>query len=568
MKLEGIDPQHQSLFCVMTVADVVGPRVRLHIDGCSDLYDFWCNANSPNLFPVGWCERNGRPLETPVGIANFSWKAYLEHCQACPAPRQAFATRNCSTTAAAVPPSSFRIGMKLEAEDRKNGWTCVATVGDLIDGRVLVHFDGWDKAFDAWFDAASPFIHPVGWCAKNGVYLYPPKDYPNSESFNWPEYLQETNSTGVPARAFKTRAAREFRPDMKVEAVDKRNPMLARVATIADTSRAYKVLLHFDGWPDMYDYWVDDDSPDLHPPTWCAKTGHPLQPPLTPAQCAEDVDSGVGCGTPGCKGYGHVKGLIYSTHHTAYGCPYSLQNLSKDWEAMLPDRLEPLPKERRKPLLNLDASKPVPDDLSEDSQRKRVRKRRKFFDELSPPEGASKTKMARVSSDEFAAKAPVLFKPSLQGAAASGASLSSVASGPSGAEGGSASKRGAAEATAAASFEEVSVDTMVHQSIFNPGYHPNPPPPVPHTLERHKHIISGLKLVQRSELDRLGPKEVQEAVARIPGCEASSAKFVDQDIDGESLLMLTQNDLVGLLKMKLGPAIKVMAMIVSLKNMP
>ncbi len=70
-----------------------------------------------------------------------------------------------------------------------------------------------------------------------------------------------------------------FEVGMKVEAVDKRNPILIRVATIVDVD-SHRMLLHFDGWSDIYDYWVDDDSPEIHPPGWCSKTGYPLQPPI------------------------------------------------------------------------------------------------------------------------------------------------------------------------------------------------------------------------------------------------------------------------------------------------
>lgn len=66
---------------------------------------------------------------------------------------------------------------------------------------------------------------------------------------------------------------------MKLEAVDRRNPILIRVATIADRND-HSLLIHFDGWSTVYDYWVDDNNPDLHPIEWCAKTGHPLEPPI------------------------------------------------------------------------------------------------------------------------------------------------------------------------------------------------------------------------------------------------------------------------------------------------
>ena len=67
MKLEGIDPKHQSLYCVLSVAEVHGFRMRLHFDGYSECYDFWINADSPFIFPIGWCEKNNKTLQPPKG---------------------------------------------------------------------------------------------------------------------------------------------------------------------------------------------------------------------------------------------------------------------------------------------------------------------------------------------------------------------------------------------------------------------------------------------------------------------------------------------------------------------
>lgn len=76
-------------------------------------------------------------------------------------------------------PSQFRAGMKLEAVDRKNSsLICVASVANLIDNRLLIHFDSWGDVYDYWADPTSPYIHPVGWCEENGYDLTPP----NSES--------------------------------------------------------------------------------------------------------------------------------------------------------------------------------------------------------------------------------------------------------------------------------------------------------------------------------------------------------------------------------------------------
>ena len=78
MKLEGIDPLHPSLYCVMTVAGVKGFRIRLHFDGYSESYDFWCNANSPFIFPPGWAEKNGKKLQPPKGNRYNSEKASMQ----------------------------------------------------------------------------------------------------------------------------------------------------------------------------------------------------------------------------------------------------------------------------------------------------------------------------------------------------------------------------------------------------------------------------------------------------------------------------------------------------------
>ena len=70
MKLEAVDPKHPSCFCVVSVVEVQGARLRLHFDGWSESYDFWTNADSPFLFPPGWCKKNGQILNPPRGMCS------------------------------------------------------------------------------------------------------------------------------------------------------------------------------------------------------------------------------------------------------------------------------------------------------------------------------------------------------------------------------------------------------------------------------------------------------------------------------------------------------------------
>ena len=49
-----------------TVAEVSEYRLRIHFDGWDDIYDDWFESESLDLYPCGWCEKTGHPLETPL----------------------------------------------------------------------------------------------------------------------------------------------------------------------------------------------------------------------------------------------------------------------------------------------------------------------------------------------------------------------------------------------------------------------------------------------------------------------------------------------------------------------
>ncbi|XP_022164017.1 uncharacterized protein LOC111029358 isoform X2 [Myzus persicae] len=340
-KLEGIDPKHEALFCVMTVSEVCGYRIKLHFDGYEDDYDFWVNADCPDLFHPGWCEMNSRILQPPYSYENaFDWISYLRECQALPAPKRNFvSTKNLNSC---KNQHKFHIGGKLEALDKltrtlPKQLICVATVADILGNRVRIHFDGWTDDFDYWVDITSTNIHPVKWCDNNGRTLSPPSGYNDMKGrrpFDWIEYLVETNSKPVPEDAFIRRPLRDFSNNMIIEVVDLVVPRLLRIAKVVDV-RGDELKIVYDGFDNDYAYWVEDDSPDIHPVGWSSKTNHPIE--LPPA-----YNTLWSCNIRGCKGKGNSSNNLKMDHDELIDCPYEMDS----WKtavaglAKMPDRLK------------------------------------------------------------------------------------------------------------------------------------------------------------------------------------------------------------------------------------
>uniref|UniRef100_A0A4W3IWC0 L3MBTL histone methyl-lysine binding protein 3 n=1 Tax=Callorhinchus milii TaxID=7868 RepID=A0A4W3IWC0_CALMI len=454
LKLEGVDPEHPSMYCALTVAEVCGYRIRLHFDRYSDCYDFWVNVDSPDIHPVGWCEKTGHKLHPPKGFKEdeFNWHLYMKMCKAQAAPKSLFENQNTTIT-----PLGFRVGMKLEAVDKKNPtFICVATVADMVDNRFLMHFDNWDESYDYWCDATSPYIHPIGWCQEHGKSLTPPPGYHDPKRFSWDKYLEETSSLPAPARAFKS--------------------------------------VHFDGWNHDYDYWIDADSPDIHPAGWCAKIGHPLQPPISPLELVDASEQG-GCPTPGCKGIGHIKGVKHSGHHSAIGCPYSEINLNR--ESVMQDRLN-----GEMPL----SSPGMPKNKKLEADRT----------ETTP----SSSNMTSHGSVNLICSLDFFFDFSLQQA--------------------------------------------LHQSVFLSSV--SPVPSLPLCWEQHSKLLPGVAGITARKVVKWTINEVSEFILSLPGCEEQAKAFREEQIDGEAFLLLTQTDIVKIMSIKLGPALKIYNSILMFKT--
>lgn len=217
------------------------------------------------------------PRPTPAK-ESFSWEEYLKETSSTPAPPSFFRQSR-------VPPSNdFKVGMKLEVHDPRNSTSvCIATVMGMTGVRLRLRLDGSDNTNDFWRLVDSSDIQPIGTCEKNGDMLQPPLGFRMNAS-SWPMFLLRTlnGAEMAPATAFKKEppplSQNNFKPGMKLEAVDKKNPYLICPATIGEV-KGGEVFVMFDGWRGAFDYWCQHHSRDLFPVGWCSVTKHSLQKP-------------------------------------------------------------------------------------------------------------------------------------------------------------------------------------------------------------------------------------------------------------------------------------------------
>ncbi|XP_067288149.1 sex comb on midleg-like protein 2 isoform X2 [Pseudorasbora parva] len=222
--------------------------------------------------------RNNEDSHSKKLTEPFSWEMYLRETSACPASPSCFRQSR-------IPPSNdFKVGMKVEACDPRNSTSvCIATVMGLMGVRLRLRLDGSDNTNDFWRLVDSSDIQPIGTCEKSGDMLQPPLGFRMNAS-SWPMFLLKTLSGAeiAPASAFKKEPSKPtqnyFKPGMKLEAVDRKNPYLICPATIGEV-RGDKIFIMFDGWRGAFDYWCLYDSRDIFPVGWCQLTNHGLQPP-------------------------------------------------------------------------------------------------------------------------------------------------------------------------------------------------------------------------------------------------------------------------------------------------
>ncbi|EDV58737.1 polycomb protein Sfmbt isoform X1 [Drosophila erecta] len=285
LNLECVDKDRISQVRLATVTKIVGKRLFLRYFDSDD--GFWCHEDSPIIHPVGWATTVGHNLAAP--------QDYLERMLA---GREAMIEVHEDDATIELfkmnftfdeyysdgKTNSFVEGMKLEAVDPLNlSSICPATVMAVLKfGYMMIRIDSYqpDASGSDWFcyHEKSPCIFPAGFCSVNSISVTPPNGY-DSRTFTWEGYLRDTGAVAAGQHLFhRIIPDHGFEVGMSLECADLMDPRLVCVATVARVvGRLLKV--HFDGWTDEYDQWLDCESADIYPVGWCVLVNHKLEGP-------------------------------------------------------------------------------------------------------------------------------------------------------------------------------------------------------------------------------------------------------------------------------------------------
>ncbi|NXB67492.1 SMBT1 protein, partial [Struthidea cinerea] len=176
MKLEAVDPMAPFVICPATVLKVYNDKYfMIEIDDLrperAPSQRYVCHVNSAGIFPVQWSLKNGLHLSPPPGYPgqDFDWADYLKQCGAEAAPQSCFPSLTSD--------HGFKENMKLEAVNPIDPEeVCIATVTKLKDSYLWLQLEGSKKPIpECIVSVESMNIFPVGWCETNGYQLRPPR---------------------------------------------------------------------------------------------------------------------------------------------------------------------------------------------------------------------------------------------------------------------------------------------------------------------------------------------------------------------------------------------------------
>nr|XP_044990841.1 scm-like with four MBT domains protein 2 isoform X8 [Jaculus jaculus] len=288
MKLEVANKNNPDTYWVATVITTCGQLLLLRYCGYGQdrRADFWCDVVIADLHPVGWCTQNNKVLMPPDELyplkMTSEWKCALEKslivAAEFPLPMEVFKDH------ADLRSHFFTVGMKLETVNMSEPFhICPASVTKVFNNHffqlTIDDLRPEPSKLSMLCHADSLGILPVQWCLKNGVNLTPPKGY-SGQDFDWADYYKHHGAEEAPPFCFgDVSFSRGFTKNMKLEAVNPRNPSELCVASVVSV-KGRLMWLHLEGLQTpVPEVIVDVESMDIFPVGWCEANSYPLTTP-------------------------------------------------------------------------------------------------------------------------------------------------------------------------------------------------------------------------------------------------------------------------------------------------
>ncbi|CAL8079732.1 unnamed protein product [Orchesella dallaii] len=520
-QLEVVDKNRICQLRLATVRKIVGRRLHVEYfdsteDGaCAIFSGFWCHEESRLIHPKGWAKTIGHEIVAP---------RHYNPNELLPTPYDK-----------EFEEMDLQVGMKLEAIDPLNlSAICAATIKKVLRrGYVMVRVDSYEEDSSAdgsdWFcyHISSPYVFPCGFCEENGITLTPPKKW--EDNFQWTRYLTEIGARAAPVKQKKT-INHKYKAGMKVEAADLMDPRLICVATISHiVGRLLKI--HFDGWEEEYDQWLDARSPDIYPVGWCELVNHKLEAPRPPQKPLQPVKKGKKGKKKGPVRGGKV-GPGRPPKSTTPIPPSSTQVVKK---AALP---------------KVETTEPIPAKASAVGTTSRRSSIQQQAQQLKVEQNATSTVPEEMDTSPIIAsppESPVLPKMEID-SGTNNTDSESI---------GLENLNGGTRLGGSAKTESTSRKSSTDTESSSTGVPPKIPILSPDNLDP--------SCCENVDPSIWGPKEVV-AFLDTNGCGDHSDGFLKNKISGSSLLALTKDQIVILTGMKVGPALKILSLIDQLKR--
>ncbi|OBS60017.1 hypothetical protein A6R68_08863, partial [Neotoma lepida] len=198
---------------IVTVVENIGGRLKLCYEGLesSDSFEHWLYYLDPFLHHIGWATQQGYELKPPLAIRHLKneadWQEILARVkeeEEEPLPSYLFKVFD---------DKYFLVEMDdLRPEHARRSFVCHAN---------------------------SPGIFPVQWSLKNGLHINPPPGF-RSQDFDWADYLKQCGAEAAPQKCFPLSISEhQFKKNMKLEAVNPLLPEEVCIATITAVRGSY-----------------------------------------------------------------------------------------------------------------------------------------------------------------------------------------------------------------------------------------------------------------------------------------------------------------------------------------